>query len=79
MRGYLNNVRDTDGRVQTIFGAVVVGDVVRFYQFNFHGNPMGELVALEDERILDITKDNQAIHDVLSGIARQAIDNSDTA
>ena len=37
-----------------------------------HGDSMGDLVPLDDDRILDIWNDSQAIHDVLSGIADDA-------
>lgn len=74
IEGYLLNAWEEDGAIQNMFGAVAIGDVVWFYELSLDE---GELLRVQDDRVLHLCNDSDVIHEVLPGIARAALESSD--
>ncbi|ODM19722.1 hypothetical protein SI65_04708 [Aspergillus cristatus] len=73
---YLPSAREEDGAIQNMFGAVTIGDVVRFYELSLNE---GELLRVQGDGVLHLPSDSDIIHRVLSDIARVGLESSDAA
>ncbi|KAF7183196.1 hypothetical protein CNMCM7691_003031 [Aspergillus felis] len=70
---YMKKVRHNFGNVQTMYGIVAVGDMVRFYTTNLQNNPAHALTpfTLAGTRSLNVHTDTGTIHAILTAISGQ--------
>jgi hypothetical protein len=81
LQSYMFSSREESGHIQTMYGLIAVGDVVRFYQMNVQNNHLGDLIpyfhiALPEIHVsgnvpktLNIHTDAQLIEKILKQIS----------
>lgn len=79
---YMRATRTQDGNVQTMYGMLTVGDMVRFYVMRSQNNPGNALEEYspggQQSGLLNIHTDQQRIHEILMAMSNEVTTRANT-